>query len=144
MEEFFPDEFKRDFFLGVVGSRSRNEESDYDIVEKLILDFYVTHKRKLILVSGGCAIGADNFAERVAKKYGIPILIFYPDLLKLREINEGDFRQRYRIVAYDRNIEIAKKSKTLIAIVSNERKGGTEHTIKQFKKYNKGQEIIIR
>lgn len=129
------------FFLGVVGSRKRNNAEDFEIVKDNILSFHKIHKRNLIIVSGGCKDGADNFAELVAKGVGIPTLIFYPDKSKLPIT--GNYKKDYAIIAYERNTEIAKYSDTLIAAVCDARVGGTEDTIKKFKKYRKGHQIII-
>jgi len=130
------------FYLGVVGSRRRTTKVDYEIVQRTILDYYQIHKRNLIIVSGGCSKGADNFAEYVANKYGIPILIFYPN--KQDKPNTGSYKADYAIVAYARNTEIAMISNSLLALVAEDRKGGTENTIKTFQKYHQGYEILIK
>ena len=95
--------------LGVVGSRQRISIDDYQIVESIIKQFLEIHGRKLILVSGGCSKGADNFAEIAAKKLGIPILIYYPDKQKLESLNSDNHRRDYAIVAYERNTEARSK-----------------------------------
>ena len=135
---------KRNFYLGVVGSRERQSIEDYKLVEDRILSFYDVHERNLILVSGGCVMGADAYCEEIARTYGIPILIFYPD--KQNPPDTGNSRRDYGIICYERNTEIAKHSKTLIALVAdktNITKGGTGDTVKKFQKYHKGQELII-
>lgn len=131
---------KRNFYLGVVGSRERQSIEDYKLVEDRILSFYDVHERNLILVSGGCVMGADAYCEEIARTYGIPILIFYPD--KQNPPDTGDSRRDYAILAYARNTEIAKRSNVLIALTSKN-SNGTKHTISEFEKYRRGQELII-
>ena len=132
------------FYLGVIGSRERCSTEDYKLIENHILSLYDEHERNLIIISGGCKQGGDHFAEDIAHTYGIPILIFYPD--KQNPPDTGNSKRDYGIICYERNTEIAKHSKTLIALVSDKddiKKGGTGDTIKKFKKYHKGQELII-
>ena len=128
------------FYLGVVGSRERCSSEDFKMVEDRILSFYDDHERNLILVSGGCKSGADSFAEDIAETYGIPILIFYPD--KQNDPDTGNPKRDYAILAYSRNTEIAKQSDVLIALISKN-SNGTNHTVSEFKKYRRGQELII-
>ena len=75
------------------------------------------------IVSGGCPQGADRFAEVIAKKHGLPILIFY-----------HNWDRFGKSAGFERNTRIAEYSKTLIARVTPDRKGGTEDTIKKFQK----------
>jgi hypothetical protein len=105
--------------IGIVGSRRRNTDEDFKVVLK---KFEALFEEGDWICSGGCPDGADNFAERIAKKYGIPILIFYP--------NWGRYG---RGAGFVRNGEIAKHSDHLIACVASDRKGGTEDTVKKFK-----------
>ena len=90
----------------------------------------------IVLVSGGCKQGADSFAEEIAKELGLEIIIYSPDLTSCKRRHE--FTKEY----YKRNKMIAEKSDVLIALVSPDRKGGTENTIKEFLK-NKSNLIII-
>ncbi len=78
------------------------------------------------IVSGGCARGGDRFAEVIAKKYGLTIIIHYPDW-------EG----YPKTAGFIRNKKIAEDANVLIACVSEDRTGGAEHTIKLAKKYKK-------
>jgi hypothetical protein len=87
-------------------------------VEKEFFEFYEDGDW---IVSGGCPKGGDRFAESIAKKYGIAILIFYP--------NWGKYKKGAGFV---RNVDIANNSDVLIACVAKDRTGGTEHTIKKF------------
>ncbi len=128
------------FFLGVIGSRERCSKEDYKLMENTIFSFYDEHERNLILVSGGCPLGGDRFAEEIARTYGIPILIFYPD--KQNGPDTGNPKRDYGILCYARNSEIAKRSTVLLALTSKNSRG-TNHTISEFEKYHKGQELII-
>ena len=85
--------------------------------------FFEIYQRDNWLVSGGCPKGGDRFAEVIAKSTGIPILIFYPD-----------WESYGKRAGFERNTRIAEYSQILIARVTPDRKGGTEDTIKKFKK----------
>lgn len=110
--------------LGIVGSRRRNSLQDKAILKERIVELSPE-----MLISGGCQKGADFFAEEIAKELGIPIIIYYPKLLK-----GGDYPpHKVRNEMYARNIQIALASDHLIALVAEDRKGGTENTIGHFK-----------
>ena len=136
---------KKPFYLGVVGSRSRKSAEDFQLVKAEVMKYLEIHGRNLILVSGGCKEGGDFFAEEIAKKIGIPMLIFHPD--KQNRPNTGDYRRDYAIIAFARNGEIAEWSQSLIALVNPDYypdgKGGTTDTVRKFKKFNPGQECRI-
>ena len=68
--------------------------------------------------------------EIIAKKYQIPIKIYYAQWNKLG-----------KCAGYARNTDIARDSDILIAVVNKDRKGGTEDTIK--KATRMGKRIII-
>lgn len=106
--------------IGIVGTRKRDTSSALNIVETKFFELY---KEGDWICSGGCRQGADRFAEILAKKHGIPILIFYPPKKK------GG--------VFIRNGYIAEQSHILIACVASDRIGGTEDTIKKFLKNKK-------
>jgi len=108
--------------IGIVGSRRRNTEEDYKKVEDTFLSIYTPGDT---ICSGGCPKGADNFAERIAEKYKIPIKIF-----------KAEWKRLGKVAGFIRNTDIAKESDILIACVSEDRTGGTEDTIKKFKKFH--------
>jgi len=114
--------------IGVVGTRERNERRDYKEVRD---EFFILYKEGDWIVSGGCFKGGDHFAEEIAKKNGIPILIFYPNWDKYG-----------KAAGFVRNSFIAEYSDVLIACVSCDRTGGTEDTIKKFEKLEKGKAIL--
>jgi hypothetical protein len=118
--------------IGVVGSRRRNSEVDYD---KVLFEVNVCayhYNQDIGLVSGGCGAGADKFAEHISKHYGYDITIHRPD-----------YHKNGRIAPFIRNELIAKESDILIACVAADRKGGTEDTIRKFKKHHPEGKLII-
>jgi hypothetical protein len=118
--------------IGIIGTRRRNAPSDYKVVEDKFFEIY---QKGDWIVSGGCPRGGDYFALMIAKKYGIPILIFYPNW----EIGKG--------AGLVRNTDIANNSDVLIACVAEDRLGGTEDTIRKFHKNcitnNKNEELYL-
>ena len=114
------------FCVGIIGTRRRDSHLAYNKVEKIFKKFLKNIRKDCWIVSGGCPKGGDRFAEILAKKYGIPALIIYPDWDKY---GKG--------AALRRNTPVAEMSDYLIACVAKDRKGGTEDTIKKFLKKTK-------
>lgn len=106
--------------IGIIGTRRRDTSEAYKKVHDAFFEFY---KEGDWIVSGGCPKGGDRFAEKIAKDYGIPILIFYPNWKNLG-----------RGAGLARNSDIARHADVLIACVAHDRKGGTEDTIKKYQK----------
>lgn len=115
--------------IGIVGTRRRDNAQAYMQVEKAFFNIY---KEGDWIISGGCQIGADRFAEVIAKKFGIPILIFYPNWDKYK-----------KGAGFVRNLDIAKMSDRLIACVATDRTGGTEDTIKKYMQQEKEHFLIL-
>lgn len=115
--------------LGIVGCRARDTEHDCILVENA---YHVIASRVSSIVSGGCPRGGDRFAEVIAKKWNVPIKIYPADWAKFG-----------KSAGYKRNIFIARDADVLIACVSKERIGGTEHTIKMFKEYHPDGKLIL-
>jgi hypothetical protein len=115
-------------YIGIVGSRRRNETSDQIKVHHAFLK---EREEGDIIVSGGCWKGGDKFAEIIAKHSRTPILIYYANW------NLG------KHAGFLRNTDIAKKSDVLIACVAEDRTGGTEDTIKKFKKFHPDGKVIL-
>jgi len=113
--------------IGIVGSRRRDSKDDFEACCKALHEVFEEGDR---LVSGGCPKGGDKFAEIIAKKAGLTIIIHYPNW------------ERYgKSAGFQRNTNIAEDCDVLIAIVAKDRKGGTEDTIK--KAENLGKQIVI-
>jgi len=119
--------------IGIIGTRRRDNPEAYKKVEQA---FFRVYEDGDWIVSGGCAQGGDRFAQVIAKKYGIPILIFYPDW--------GKHKKGAGLI---RNTDIAINSDFLLACVTRDRLGGTEDTIKKYIRLcevnNKPEELIL-
>jgi hypothetical protein len=113
--------------IGIVGSRRRNKREDFEACCEALHKIFKEGDR---LVSGGCPQGGDHFAEIIAKKAGLTITIHYPNWEKYG-----------KSAGFKRNTNIAEDCDVLIAIVAEDRKGGTEDTIKKAEKL--GKEIIF-
>lgn len=109
--------------IGIIGTRRRDTDAAYRQVHDKFFEIY---QEGDWLVSGGCPKGGDRFAEKIAKDYGIPIIIFYPN-----------WKVHGRGAGLIRNSSIAEWSDELIACVAADRTGGTEDTIKKFKNDSK-------
>ena len=109
--------------IGIVGSRRRNTHEDFDKCITALDKIYEYGDR---IVSGGCLEGGDKFAEQIAKALGLTITIHYPNWKKF-----GKF------AGFERNTKIAKDCDVLIALVAEDRTGGTEDTVKKVLKMNK-------
>lgn len=112
--------------IGIVGSRRRNSHEDKEkliaALDNYVKDIGVSYK----IVSGGCPIGADRFAEEIAKARGLTITIHYPDWTSLG-----------KVAGFARNTKIAEDCDVLIAVVASDRKGGTEDTVTKALKLGK-------
>lgn len=122
--------------IGIIGSRRRNTEGDLELLRKAFLEIYEDGDT---IVSGGCPLGADHMAEIFIKEYNISedrVIIHYPDKSKLDpEKMKRNPRWAYAEINYARNTLIARDSDILIAVVAEDRKGGTEDTIKKAEKF---------
>ena len=105
--------------VGIIGSRKRNERSDFDATFKA---FKMLNNVEYI-VSGGCPKGGDRFAEIIAKTTNTRIKIF-----------PANWEKYGKRAGFLRNDDIARMSDVLIACVSDDRTGGTEDTIRKFKR----------
>jgi len=118
--------------VGIVGSRRRNSEEDIHKVTEAFLNLKSETTEEVSIISGGATKGGDRFAEIIACLYKIPIKIYYPD-----------WDIYGKIAGFQRNTDIARESDILIAVVHSDRKGGTEDTIRKFKKFHPNGEIIL-
>ena len=133
--------------IGIVGSRRRNSSSDFKLLYKKINELINKYgTENITLISGGCPQGADHFAEIINEEINLPnkMIIHYPDKNKLdSRLVKTNIRAAYAIINYARNTLIAEDSEILIAMVASDRKGGTEDTIKKYKKFGKNNLIIL-
>lgn len=113
--------------IAIVGSRRRATEKDFELLHK---KFFEVYRDDYEIVSGGCPKGGDRFAELLAKEYQIPIKIYY-----------ANWRKYGKSAGLKRNTNIAEDADVVIAIVAEDRTGGTEDTIKKATKL--GKEIIL-
>ena len=114
--------------IGIIGSRRRNTNKDYI---KVVKAFNRVADGYNMIISGGCPKGGDHFAEMIAKEQMVSITIYYANWCVGRH------------AGFLRNKTIAKNSDILIACVAKDRKGGTEDTIKKFKKFHPNGKIIL-
>jgi hypothetical protein len=115
--------------IGMVGSRTRDTDADYLLARDAFFEIY---EEGDTLVSGGCPQGGDRFAERIADVHMVPITIHKPNWNKYG-----------RSAGFNRNGLIARDADVLIAVVAEDRKGGTEDTIRKFKKLHPEGEVIL-
>jgi len=107
--------------IGVVGSRRRNSKADKAIVYGE-LDRFVA-EGGAVIVSGGCKTGADKFAREYALDNGLELVEHLPDLTGVR--GRSDAIGRY----YARNAALVADCDILVAIVAENRRGGTENAL---------------
>lgn len=122
--------------IGIIGCRARDSFKDYMLVCETVLKL---QERIEItdIVSGGCKKGGDRFAEIIAHELKIIPTIFYP------QCSKNSPKYIYREEAFKRNWKIAQNSDILIALVSKERTGGTEDTIRKFLLHHAEKDLIL-
>ena len=103
--------------VGIVGSRRWKNRA---AIESLVK----TLPPNTTVVSGG-ARGVDSWAAEYARKRGLKVIEFLPDLP-----SNGNPRWEYTKAYHARNRQIAEHSHVVYAFVAPDRKGGTENTIK--------------
>lgn len=141
--------------IGIVGARRRNSLTDF---QDTWAAFKSIFEEGDTIVSGGCPLGGDKFAEVIALLLSNPertdlkrLLdddphyrreqlkgIFTTDLIK---IHWPDWHGQGRSAGFNRNTYIARDAQVLIAVVAPDRKGGTEDTIRKFG--SKGPLILV-
>lgn len=149
--------------IGIVGSRRRNFSEDLIILERTFvkilavelgvyfgdIDDLGSSLKDVTIVTGDCCDGGDKFAKHLANIYGCKL-----DVKHKIDPETGEKLVRYIDdyfefcnICYARNEGIAKEPLDyLIALVHHSRTGGTENTIKHFKRYHKdweGKLIIL-
>ncbi len=131
--------------IGVVGSRRRNSQEDFTLVEAAVLRILEPGDS---LVSGGCSKGADRFAEQIARKHHLEIEIFpanwqNPDCPPERRRPRADGSWYDPQAGFARNGLIARASDVLIACVAQDRTGGTEDTIRKFRQMYPDRPVLL-
>lgn len=109
--------------VAIIGSRRYTNRRN---VEKVV----DTLPKDTVVISGGCC-GVDTWAEQRAKARGLITEIYMAQKPKLH--TAWAITKAY----YARNDLIAKGADEVYAFVAPDRKGGTEYTIKQARKYGK-------
>lgn len=84
------------------------------------------------LVSGHCWRGADEFAERLAASYEVPITL-----------HPANWERDGRSAGFKRNGLIAADADLLIACVAQDRTGGTEDTVRKFLAQKLADQLIL-
>ena len=131
-------ETKRTKKIIIIGSRRRNNDSDYHQVYN---EFKKWYDNGDIIISGGCPKGGDRFAEIIARKMNMTesngqLKIHRPDPDKRPE--NGSPKHKWAQWFYERNTIVAKESEpdtVVIACVSPDRKGGTEDTLRKVQRH---------
>jgi len=118
------------FYIGIVGSRRRSSRQDKELIAIELQKHIVVGDT--IIISGGCPSGADRFAEELAKFLQIPILIYY-----------AEWRRLGKSAGIQRNTHIARHSNILIACVAEDRKGGTEDTVRKFIGFHSEEDLYL-
>lgn len=120
-------DLREELRVGIVGSRRRNTMRDIKIVYKIVEELLADNPdRKLVIVSGACPKGADAFAAEASRVLGVELKEF--PVPKVPYANKWEFAQ----AAFARNKLIAEDSFVGFALVTPDRTGGTEDTIKHF------------
>jgi 8-oxo-dGTP pyrophosphatase MutT (NUDIX family) len=115
--------------IGIVGSR---RWSDRAAVENLVY----TLPLNSTIVSGGCR-GVDTWAREAAEERGIQVVEYLPALPPAGS-PPWEFTKAY----HSRNRQIAENIDVLYAFVTEDRRGGTENTIKHAMKLDVRVEVI--
>lgn len=130
--------------IGIVGSRRRDSEEDrrivYDIVRKHIVS---SPNVQLVVVSGACKRGADNFAKQAVEFFKKEI---GEECVRLVEFPvrtwPGQTRGEFREQAFFRNGLIAEHSDIGYALVHPDRDGGTENTVDHYNSLRKTVHLV--
>lgn len=110
--------------VGIVGSRRRNSMTDKELIKQELLKILEEYS-VVKICSGGCSRGGDYFAEELSKEFKLEITIY-----------KANWDKYGKAAGFIRNTDIAKESDILITCRSSDFTGGTEDTIKKFKKFH--------
>jgi len=119
--------------IGMIGSRTRNTESDFELMLEKFDEVYGFGDS---IVSGGCPTGGDHFAEAIASELGMEV-VEVKDGWNIEPeentiyIHVADWSFLGKAAGFIRNKYIARDSDCLICLkTSNEKPGGAENTVK--------------
>ena len=129
--------------IGIVGTRKKDTDK---YLKKVNDAFLLNYLEGDVIVSGGCKQGGDRFAVILKDLYKVPYIEHLPDKSKLnKDLLKKNPRAAYAIINHARNTLIAEDSDILIAVVADgdRRIGGTENTIKKFKKLKPNGKLVI-
>ncbi len=132
--------------IGIIGSRRRDSFQDFRKVDQAVAKFTRTQPKgiRFRIVSGGCSQGGDRFAEIIAACSRWAITIHRPDAKQLDPLLLQKVpRAAWAKINYARNTLIAQDADVLVACVAKDRRGGTEDTIRKWRKLHPGQEPIL-
>ena len=115
--------------IGIIGTRRRNSDKDFKLTKQQFLKIYNPNDT---ICSGFYPKGGDRFAVILAEEFNIKTLWF-----------PAEWKKHGRAAGFIKNNDIAKNSDILIAVVSNDRTGGTEDTIKKYLKLDKSELILV-
>jgi len=118
--------------IGIIGSRSRNTHEDQMAIWVEFKKFYDIGDR---ICSGGCPKGGDRFAELIAARIGLTEENGGFIIHRAKPVPRRSPKYEYTKALYERNTLVARDSNILIACVSLDRTGGTEDTIKKWKRF---------
>jgi len=113
--------------IGIVGSRRYTNR-------KVVEDLVASLPKNSVIISGGCR-GVDTWAVEKAKELGYDYKEHIPIL------KGCSYRWEFTQAYYERNKLIVDDSDVIYAFVMDDRKGGTENTIKHAIQSNK--KVII-
>lgn len=110
--------------VGIIGSRRRNSENDRNLVFELVRDLKVLFGTTLVVVSGGCRKGADQFTKEACFEYDVSLVEHLP----VYDPPPADKYEATRRL-YARNTLVAGDVRIMFALPAEDRTGGSEDTI---------------
>jgi len=139
--------------IGIIGTRRRDTKEDFEKTKQVFNQIYIPGDQ---ICSGLCPEGGDWFAVLLAldidwiddKKERARL---YNKIRTIKDIHyaikpiwyAADWKKYGKAAGPIRNTDIAKTSNVLIATTSIDRTGGTEDTIKKFKKFHPGGDLRL-
>ena len=129
--------------VGIVGSREYENKRK---IQKTIFELKKKFGKDLLIISGGCKDGADKYAKKYALELECQYLEFNPaHTIKnlYSALHENYYSQPYNVKNFfARNTMLAKYCDIVIGFIpKGVESSGTNHTIKEAKKYRK--KVII-